>query len=395
MAKKKKITLKGRATSKASVSGKTQRIHLRRASTRTRTVARPPSKKKAKNARTRSIRRTRVTTPKVASRRAKRVVRKPPRPISRPPISIDRNQRTALKGALYLIRKHVKGYSAKDGYAVNDVVRQPLSRQRTLLNKATQIRELLASPHDLVKVKNDRDRKAIRPFARKQLRGAKHYIVHKPDDKSTVSLRRGRVRITRKLGRVEIDSVYFMFPHAPTSEDDAVEMIEDMLPDMPKGYYIMQTGAHGDTGEPVPRDRILKQLREYMNAYQFANVKVTLIEEDEEGNERERVVGTKVMSQGFTESIRGYRFVSTTLDGAVVEQRQKDVRREAAKEFNERLRKQHLTQAEKDEAKAEWVRKRARQKRKRAAQKGAATKRAKAKSALRTVARKKKATRKK
>jgi hypothetical protein len=163
---------------------------------------------------------------------------------------------------------------------------------------------------------------------------------------------------------VEFDSIYFMFPHAPQGEDDAVEMLEEMLPEMPDGFYIMQTGAHGDTGEPVHKDRLIEQLRNYILAYEPSQAGVTWVE-DESGEEK------KVMHDGFTRAVMGYRFASTTLDGAVTERRGIDARRAAQKEYNAQLRKRNMTDVEKLEAKAEWARKRAGQRRKRAAKKTA------------------------
>lgn len=369
---KKKVTRKRRAPALK------RRAPAQSSRERKQTRARPSSKKKAvkKHAKRILPHRPVRAVPRIPARRSARIrtqvsksQRRVTAPKPRPPLQIDRNQRTALKGALYLIRKHVKGYAVSDGYSVSAVWRLSRSRQKAILDKAIKIRELLASPHDLVKVKNERDKKALRPFARKQLRRAKHYIVHKPDDRSRVSLNRGRVRITRRLGRVEIDTVYFMFPHAPTSEDDAVEMLEDMLPAMPKGHYIMQTGAHGDTGEPASRGQLIERLRRYINDYE--PVQTTVYAVDEQGVER--AVGNRTIHQGFTQAVMGFRFISTSLDGAVMERENIDARRQAAKEFNERLRKQHLTQAEKDEAKAEWNRKRARRKRKASARKAAKT----------------------
>lgn len=359
---KKKVTRKGRGETRR----KSSRVAPRRV-----VSSRPPIKKKvAKRASTkRVVVRSKRPVGRVA--RAKRLVRKPSHPIPRPPLNADRNERTALKHALDVIRRHVKGYEGGDGYRLADVARFSKVRQRALLKKSALIKELLASPHDIIRPKNDRDKRAIRPFARKQLRGARHYIVHKPDDGSQVRLEKGRVHITRKRGRVEFDSIYFMFPHSPYDEDDAVEMIEDMLPDMPDGYYILQTGAHGDTGEPVHRDKILDQMRAYMNAYQNVNAEVTY--EDPESGEMRRY--NKVVSQGFTESMAGYRFASTTLDGVLVEQASIDVRRQAQKDHNEKLRREHLTRDEKFAAQEQWRAKRARRKRKVAAKKAAVTRR--------------------
>jgi hypothetical protein len=293
------------------------------------------------------------------------VVRKPARALSRPPINVDADGRTALKNALDVVRKHVRGYDAREGYGLQDVIRFSKPRQRALLKKAAQIKELLASPHDLVRPRNEKEKRALRPFARKQLRGAKHYIVHKPTDGDRVALKQGRVRITRKRGRVEIDSVYFMFPHAPRSEGDAIDMLEDMLPEMPKGFYIMQTGAHGDTGEPVAKGALLERLRRYINDYE--QVRTTVY--DAAGDP----VGKVWMPQGFTQSVMGFRYTSSTLDGALVDKHNVDARREASKAFNEKLRKSQMTPAEKLEAKAQWSEKRGRQKRRKAAKKAAKT----------------------
>lgn len=378
---KKKATRKARERAKPVARPKR---HVRMAGAKS-TRSRAPSKKKvakrAKRANTKPVYRRK---PVPSRKPVKRLVRKPARPIQRPPINATRSERASLKHALDVIRKHVKGYEASEGYPLHAVVRFGKSRQRAILQKSATIKELLASPHDLIRPKNDKEKRALRPFARKQLRRAKHYIVHKPDDSSTVSIRRGRVHIKRKQGRVEFDTIYFMFPHAPRGEEDAIEMLEYMLDEMPDGFYIMQTGAHGDTGEPVHKNRLIEQLRNYILAYEpMQSVEVSI--DDEE---------TKVMHQGFTQAVMGYRFTSSELDGAIVEANRVDARRQAQREFNERLRKQRMTPTEKFEAKEKWRAKQSRRKRKVASKKAAITRKTRKASPIR-VAKKKLRSKKK
>lgn len=114
-------------------------------------------------------------------------------------------------------------------------------------------------------------------------------------------------------GRVATESRYFLFSRRPKHPDDVGRMLKSMLSKMPEGFYTILTGLLGDTGEPVEKGALLARLREYMNTY-----------------------GTKASGEttGFTESIVGFRFMSSKLRGAEVERAHVDMRRDAQRELN-------------------------------------------------------------
>jgi hypothetical protein len=297
-----------------------------------------------------------------------------------PPPVLSRDERTRLKHALELVRKHVKGYSAKEGYSARQLGRLSKQRRATVLKKAATLKELLRQPHELVKAPTAKARKNLYQFTRQKLRKAKHFIVHKPADNFRVNLRDGRVVVRghfegkvrgKRRRKIVTESAFYLFPKAVKHPDDAERMLQDMLPDMPEGHYVMLTGAHGDTGEPADRDALLKKLRGYINQYQFATTHIY----DARGNS----LGMRDIDQKFAQAIVGFRLLSTTLDGTQVQMQARDIRRRRQQEWNERQRLEQMSKKERAEYEAPSKAEEKRQAKRKAAQKGAATRRAKAK----------------
>lgn len=241
-----------------------------------------------------------------------------------------------LKSALGLVRKHVNGFTADDGYDLRGKL--DARRVQKVLTMAGKLRELLASPHDLVRVptrtriktetrkkgrKTIKVRKKVRvpdvkakksltQFTQQRIRNAKHFIVHKPADNFKVGLDRGNVFIQGNFGRrVVTRSSFYLFPRRPRYPNELVAMSRRMLKSMPDGFYVMLTAAHGDTGEPFDKGQLINRLNDYLMAYEV----------DEHG-----------LPTGFSEALIGFRFMSTTLDGAITQRSQISARRERIRE---------------------------------------------------------------
>lgn len=322
---------------------------LQSASRKLPSVRRKPSRIPARNTRMAS------------GTKQKRIARTP-----KPAKPLDPNTRTRLKHALDLVRRHVKGYSAADGWSLRDLGRISGGRRKTLIKKAGVLRELLRQPHDVVKAPTRKARHNLVQFTRQKIRSAKHFIVHKPADNFKVRIRQGRVTVRGrfKRGRVLSESTFYLFPRAARGPEDAERLLRDMLPDMPPGYYVMLTGAHGDTGEPTDRESLRSHLMSYINAYQSATVNVY----DAQG----KLLVRKVADQGFAQAIVGYRFMATTLDGVEVQMAARDVRRQRSAEWNEKLKRRHMTERERTAYEAPRKKEAQRQARRKAARKGAA-----------------------
>ena len=230
-----------------------------------------------------------------------------------------------LRDSVALLRKHLTGYAGADGYDLRDIARWPMKKIRAVNARAAKLHELLLTPHDLVKATTKKGRKNLRQFTGQHIRGAKHFIVHKPADNFRVRLRDGNVEIEGKFkGRVITRSQFFLFPRRPRYPKELVAMTRRLLKEMPPGFYTLITAAHGDTGEPFDRDQVINRLSEYLAAY----------ETDAAGR-----------PTGFSEALVGFRFMSTTLRGASVQRQKVDARRQRQREYNKKKRTQAIEKA--------------------------------------------------
>lgn len=221
--------------------------------------------------------------------------------------------------ALKVLREHFTGYEARDGYDIRHVENIPASRRRALRKKYTKVATLLSQPYDVIKPKDKKEAKALRHFTQEKFRRMKHFIVHKPDEASRVTMEGGAVTVKRAFTHgVEFEQKYFFFPRRARGPGHMRRMLEEMLPDMPEGMYAMQTAAYGDTGSIVDRGQLMNQLRDYLGAYDKA----------------------KYGEYRFMNQITGFRYMATTLKGAQVQQRARDSRRRGQREANEQRREE-------------------------------------------------------
>jgi hypothetical protein len=237
-----------------------------------------------------------------------------------------KENRARVKGSLRLLRSHLRGYEPRDGFSLKDSGIDQLSsaQKRSLITRAQNLEKLLASPHTLLRATNSKQRRSLYQFTRQKLRRAKHFIVHLPSEKHHARLVKGRLSIRGTYtGGVATETRYFLLPRRPRTHDDALEMLQLMLPEMPEGFYSILTGLLGDTGEPTDKGQLLTRTRDYLLAYE---------------------------SKGF--ELVGFRFMSTTLRGMEIQrERFVDQRRQRQKEINRRKHEGWMTPAEKAERK--------------------------------------------
>lgn len=238
--------------------------------------------------------------------------------IKRPSRRLAVKSKVRLREAITLLRKHVTGYASKDGFDLSKLETWDYNKRYRVIRRAEKIHELLLTPHDTIKARTKKEKENLFKFTGQRIRGAKHFIVHKPADNFKVGLRDGYVTIDGKFGgRVITRNQFFLFPRRPRYPKELVAMSRRMLKEMPDGFYSILTSAHGDTGEPVERDKLIEQLNVYLAAYE---------------------VNSEGASTGFSEVLLGFRFMETTLDGAVVQRRQIDARRQRQREYNAKIR---------------------------------------------------------
>lgn len=235
-------------------------------------------------------------------------------PKKRPKISRQKQQHAELKAAVKLLRQHVKGYEAAKGYKLDKLDKLEYHKRQRAIKRAAKLKEVLAQPHDIKVAKTRKARRALLQFTRQNIRNAKHFIVHKPTPKHSVSLEDGRITVKGSFrGGVRTETKYFLFAKKPRNLRDLERFTKRLLDEMPNGFYVLQTSAHGDTGEPFERGKALARLREYFFAYQT----------DDRG-----------IPTGFVDALIGFRFMSTTLKGASAQRQQTSQRRLNQREYN-------------------------------------------------------------
>lgn len=229
--------------------------------------------------------------------------------------------------AIRILRQHFTGYEASDGYSldVRKIADLPRHLRRSLRAKYKKVSPLLSQSFDLVKPKTPAERKALRAFTHSRFRGMKHFIVKTPSAGSYVKMRAGAepgtafVELhTRMPMGVEVTEAYFLFSRRAKGPGDMATMLRKMLPRMPEGQYVLQTDTYGDTGSIVDKGKLMTRLHQYLSDY----------DQPKYGEHR------------FMNRVTGFRWLSTTVRGAEVQQGERDTIRARAREWNRKRREQ-------------------------------------------------------
>lgn len=250
----------------------------------------------------------------MAARKKKRAA---PRRGSKPARLVRAERALRDREALREVRKHLKGYEAKDGWDMRQIEQMPAHARRSLRKKYTELSTRLARPHVLLKAKDDDEAKVLRRETGQRLHDAKHFIVQVPDPlHSTARVEEGRLAITTEMpGRAEYDEQLFRWPKRPTSPEEMVEMLQAMeLPTT--GTFYLQTSRYGDIlPDAGDKQGLVQLLRTYLRRY----------DDEKYGVHR------------FMDQVIGFRWARTKLAGEVIEQRRGRAR-EAQRELNRERR---------------------------------------------------------
>lgn len=177
----------------------------------------------------------------------------------------DRDREVAyLKESILLARKFGKGFEARDGYSLkrSEIVRMPAARLEKLRRVSKVIRQAMGSPYLAYSPSSKQSRAAIARHAGQLFKGQKRFFVHTDfPEKSRVRVIDGRVEISRKINeKITIFDRYF-YLHKPRTWDDIISQIEDMLPEMPDGFYNIISSKYGQIGMHMHKKYILGELQ--------------------------------------------------------------------------------------------------------------------------------------
>jgi len=182
---------------------------------------------------------------------------------------------SAYSYKLTQLRKVVSGFDSKE------LDRVYLAKPRTKAGKAKRakvlakvrghfdrIRPFVHRSHKIVRVKNKAHLEELRKHVGlTNLKGLRAIPVPtaKPSKTKVKFDRKGRVTIT--VGPRE--EKLFRFPHMPKTSDDAIAMVEQMLPELPAGFYVLATRHHFLLHGIIERDALPGELRAFF--YQYRN----------------------------------------------------------------------------------------------------------------------------
>ena len=174
---------------------------------------------------------------------------------------------------LQQLRKVVSGFDSKEFDKAYS------AKPRTKAGKAKRAKQLakVRSHFSRVRPFMHRSHKVVRPKTAAQLEELRKFVgitkvkglraipvpTAKPKSTSVKFDKDGRVRIS--IGKRE--EKIFRFPHMPRDSDDAIAMLEAMLPQMPYGFYVLATRHHFLLHGTIERDQLVGELRAFFHQY--------------------------------------------------------------------------------------------------------------------------------
>jgi hypothetical protein len=217
---------------------------------------------------------------------------------------------------LTTLRKFVAGFDSKEfakAYAAKPRTKAGKQKRAKLLAKVRShfatLKPFVHRSHKAVKVKSERNREELRKHVGlTKIKGLRAVPVPtgKPRATSVRFDRKGRPTIT--VGKRE--EKVFRFPHMPRDADDAIAMLEEMLPDLPYGFYLLATRHHFLLHGVIERDQLVSELRAFFYQYRA--------------------------SPGFLKLLYGVKWLARSAETAL--QRRKDSRSERGRANAERKR---------------------------------------------------------
>ncbi len=132
----------------------------------------------------------------------------------------------------------------------------------------SRIRPFVHRSHKIVRVKNKAHLEELRKHVGlTKLKGLRAIPVPTAKPKATRVKFDKKGRVTISVGKRE--EKLFRFPHMPKTSDDAIAMVEEMLPELPSGFYVLATRHHFLLHGIIERDALPGELRAFF--YQYRN----------------------------------------------------------------------------------------------------------------------------
>lgn len=287
------------------------------------------------------------------------------------------NERAYIHDSIVLLRKFAHGFEARDGFDLRQVVSLKGRKLEKVKKLAALIRQEQASPHVEAVARTKGQRKALETYTgQRDIPDRKRFIVFteqpdktevrivtpkkrkKPKKKKPAKrkgkpvdvapedlepeplgppMRKPRVELTTRVkggvSREEFFHIEDYLGDTPETFKDIKKALKKMLPDMPKGYYVLVTSNHGNIGVPAQRGNLLDMIEQDYIHY-------------------DKVPGTtsRKDDRGLAGVVVGFKLVSFTKDGADREYIERLTRRQmlnrerrAARKRSQRERRSRIT----------------------------------------------------
>jgi hypothetical protein len=240
-----------------------------------------------------------------------------------------------LRESIKLLRRFYKGFGAKDGYSLRSdhIVRLDPRRHAQISELAGQLRKEMSAEHQIVRPRSKRSKEALYKHtgARRSAR-RKAFVVHKPSENTEIELdypndEESPVHVKEVSKRTGAESrrVYYYFAdfadEQPQTIEEIIELTREMLPKMKKGYYVFVSADYGYIADFMYKDHILAELSsQWLDYDRFSS-------------------GTNLKdNRGLAENLIGFALVSTKIEGAKHEYRERQTRRSEYRKFKAKQR---------------------------------------------------------
>lgn len=175
-----------------------------------------------------------------------------------------------IRRSVKMLRRYTSAFDADKGYDLRDVRQLSAARRGAITRAAADLHTRLSTPHVSITTKNKRVIRDIQKYQPQRLRGQRRFILPVPSPETTrVTTRGGRLTFLRTLSSgAVLEDRYFFLPRRPEKFEDVMEMLREMLPNMPSGSYGVLMDKHGLILDTAVKSKLPDLIQRWWNQYE-------------------------------------------------------------------------------------------------------------------------------
>jgi hypothetical protein len=189
-----------------------------------------------------------------------------------------RQERLAsLNLSIKLLRKYYNGFSARDGFSLNELKALPLNRAEKVSRMAQRLRATQSRPTYDYRPRSPRSKEVLRTSTGQRDKKQKVFPVHVPQIKEAKS----KVRIRGRKLEFETQykdaqgkehtrterNYYFVFPKKTKTWNDILSNVRKLVARLPAGYYRIVSSLYDTVGPPIERENLLLNMQDWFDRY--------------------------------------------------------------------------------------------------------------------------------